>query len=116
MGSFRKLEVWHEARALAVLTYKLTADYPKTEIYGLTSQMRRAAISVSSNIAEGCGRNSDRELARFVRIALGSLTELDSLVVLSDDLDMGNEDARADIAKRIRRLRGKLSRLHSSLD
>ena len=116
MGSFRKLKVWHEASALTVLTYKLTAGFPKTELYGLTSQMRRAAVSVTSNIAEGCGRNGDRELARFLRIALGSLTELDSLVLVSKNLGMCTDAASERLAKTIRQVRGRLSRLLSSLD
>jgi four helix bundle protein len=116
MGSFRKLKVWHEASALTVLTYKLTADFPKTELYGLTSQMRRAAVSVTSNIAEGCGRNGDRELARFLRIALGSLTELDSLVLVSENLEMCSRETCADLTKTIRRVRGRLSRLLATLN
>ena len=111
MGSFRKLTVWREASTLAVLTYRLTADFPKSELYGLTSQMRRAAISVTSNIAEGCGRNSDRELARFIRIALGSLNELDSQLLVAKRLGMCGGDSRTDLAKAIRRIRRRLSRL-----
>ncbi len=115
MGSFRRLKVWHEASALTVSIYKLTAGFPKTELYGLTSQMRRAAVSVTSNIAEGCGRNGDRELARFLRIALGSLTELDSLVLVSKDLGMSTDGASKELATTIRQVRGRLSRLLSSL-
>jgi four helix bundle protein len=116
MGSFRKLKVWHEASALTVLTYKLTGGFPKTELYGLTSQMRRAAVSVTSNIAEGRGRNGDRELARFLRIALGSLTELDSLILVSKDLGMSTEAASEELAREIRQVRGRLSRLLTSLN
>lgn len=111
MGSFRKLTVWREASTLAVLTYRLTADFPKSELYGLTSQMRRAAISVTSNIAEGCGRNSDRELARFIQIALGSLNELDSQLLVAKRLGMCGSDAGTDLAKTICRIRRRLSRL-----
>ncbi|NNG15483.1 MAG: four helix bundle protein [Gemmatimonadales bacterium] len=115
MGSFRKLRVWREAHALAILTYKTTAVYPKTEMYGLTSQMRRAAVSVMSNIAEGCGRNGDRELARFLNIALGSLTELESLTLLSKSLGMCDQISSKEMISAIQPLSKMLARLRWSL-
>jgi four helix bundle protein len=115
MGSFRKLRVWREAHVLAILTYKVTAAYPKAEVYGLTSQMRRAAVSVMSNIAEGCGRNGDRELARFLNIALGSLTELESLTLLSTSLGVCNQAASTEMINMIQPLSKMLARLRGSL-
>jgi len=115
MGAFHKLRVWREAHALALLTYKITAAYPTTELYGLTSQMRRAAVSVMSNIAEGCGRNGDRELTRFLNIALGSLTELESLTLLSKSLEMCDQSESAQMLKAIRPLSRMLARLRTSL-
>jgi four helix bundle protein len=115
MGSFYNLRVWREAHALALLTYKTTSDYPKAELYGLTSQMRRAAVSVMSNIAEGCGRNGDRELARFLNIALGSLTELESLTLLSKSLGMCDPSAGAEMINAIQLLGKMLARLRTSL-
>jgi four helix bundle protein len=79
----KDLEVYKAALSLVKWIYEYTADFPKEEMYGLTSQMRRAAVSVPSNIAEGCGRNSSRELSHFLNIALGSLTELDTQVDIS---------------------------------
>jgi four helix bundle protein len=115
MGAFHKLRVWREAHSLALLTYRITAAYPKAELYGLTSQMRRAAVSVMSNIAEGCGRNGDRKLARFLGIALGSLTELESLTLLSKSLGMCDRAASAEMINAIRPLSKMLARLRASL-
>lgn len=72
---YRKLEVWQLADSLALGVYRTTKSFPKEEIYGITSQLRRAAISIPTNIVEGYARRGDRELARFVDIALGSLAE-----------------------------------------
>ncbi|HUO46250.1 MAG TPA: four helix bundle protein [Acidimicrobiia bacterium] len=93
MHDFRDLNVWHKARSLAVAVYGLTASYPTTERFGLVSQTRRAAVSVTANIAEGCGRRGSRELARFVDISLGSIFELESHLILAGDLHfLGSEE------------------------
>jgi four helix bundle protein len=76
MFNFEKLETWHEAIAFADLVYQLTRSFPADERFGLTNQMRRAAVSVSSNIAEGCSRSSRADYARFVEIATGSVFEV----------------------------------------
>ncbi len=81
--SFRELVVWQKARDLGVLVYKLTSKFPQSEIYGLTSQMRRAAISVSSNIAESYHRRSMKEKTQFLSIAYGSCSELASQIEIS---------------------------------
>jgi four helix bundle protein len=86
MGNFRELLVWKRAQDLALDVYRSTSSFPKEERYGLTAQMRRAAVSVSSNIAEGCGRQGDRELARFLQIARGSVRELECQLLLSREL------------------------------
>ncbi len=94
MGSFKRLAVWKKAHELAVSTYRVTSNFTKAEQYGLASQMRRAAGSVSANIAEGCGRLGDREMARFLRIARGSATELESHILLAADVGLlGREDS-----------------------
>ena len=72
MKDFKELKVWEKAHKLAVAIYKATLTFPKTEVYGLTSQMRRAGVSIPANIAEGCGRRSEVEFARFLQIAMGS--------------------------------------------
>ena len=76
MNYFKELKVWQKAIELVTETYLKTQNFPKEEIYGLTSQIRRSAVSIPSNIAEGKGRNSDKEFVRFLQISLGSLYEL----------------------------------------
>lgn len=80
------LQVWQEGMALAKDVYAVTASFPKEEMYGLTSQMRRAAVSVPSNIAEGAARGSKKEFLQFLVIARGSLMELETQILLSKDL------------------------------
>ena len=87
MGEYRKLKVWERAHALTIDIYLVTRVFPKEELYGLTSQMRRAASSIPANIAEGYGRGGDMELARFLTIAIGSANELDYHLLLARDLD-----------------------------
>jgi four helix bundle protein len=76
--SYRDLIVWQKAKSVAVLVYKLTEDFPQTDLYGLTSQMRRAAVSIASNIAEGHGRGTKKEFHHFLHIAYGSGAELET--------------------------------------
>jgi four helix bundle protein len=94
-SSFRDLRVWQEAMRLSVDTYRITAGFPKPEIYGLAQQMRRAAVSVPSNIAEGKGRHTDREFAQFLFHARGSLLELETQIMIAQELQyLSIEDAR----------------------
>jgi four helix bundle protein len=86
MGDYRNLRVWERAHRLTLEVYEATRSFPKDERYRLTTQLRRAAASVPANIAEGCGRNGDAELARFLTIARGSASELDYLLLLAHDL------------------------------
>lgn len=84
--SFRDLVVWQEAVALATLTYRLTAALPKSETYGLSAQMQRAAVSVASNIAEGHGREQTGVFIQFLRTAQGSLKELETQLVIAENV------------------------------
>jgi len=77
MRNFRELKVWEKAHLLTLKIYKVTERYPKEELYGLTSQIRRACVSIPTNIAEGCVRSSNADFARFLYIALGSTSELE---------------------------------------
>lgn len=86
MSDFRELKVWQKAHDLTIDVYQVTRKFPSQEMYGLVSQMRRCAVSVGSNIAEGKGRRGDTEFARFIQIASGSLTELEYQLLLSKDL------------------------------
>ena len=88
MQDFRNLKVWERAHQFVVEVYNLTGTFPKCEQYGLTSQIQRAAVSIVANIAEGCGRNSEAELARFFEIAMGSASELEYHFLLSFDLGL----------------------------
>ena len=88
MKDFRKLQVWEKAHQLGLTLYHVTASFPRDETYGLVSQMRRSASSIPSNIAEGCGRDGDAELARFCIIARGSATELEYQLLLARDLKL----------------------------
>ncbi|MDX2136478.1 MAG: four helix bundle protein [Chloroflexota bacterium] len=86
MGDFRKLAVWQKSYQLTLKVYQSTGSFPKEELFGVTSQMRRAAASIPANIAEGSGRGTDMELRRFCQIALGSANELEFFMMLSRDL------------------------------
>ncbi len=86
MKNFRDLKVWERAHTFVLKLYRSTSAFPREEVYGLTSQIRRAALSVPSNIAEGCGRQGDPELARFCQIAMGSASEAECQLLLAHDL------------------------------
>jgi len=86
MRDFRKRKVWEKAHELALDAYHVTASFPREELYGITAQLRRAAVSIPANIAEGCGREGEAELRRFLRIALGSANELEYHLLLAKDL------------------------------
>ena len=77
MKDFRRLEVWQKAHKLSIAVYKQTAGFPAEEKFGLSSQVRRCAVSIEANIAEGCGRGGDQDFRRFLQIAFGSASELD---------------------------------------
>jgi four helix bundle protein len=84
---FRELKVWEKAHQLVLLSYKLTGDFPKQELFGLTSQIRRCSASIPANIAEGCGRMGNTEFHRFLQIACGSANELEYHFLLARDLN-----------------------------
>ena len=88
MRAFRDLIVWQKAHQLTLDLYRVTKSFPRDEQYGLTSQIRRAAASVGANIAEGCGRGTARDFARFVQMALGSASELEYELLLASDLGL----------------------------
>ncbi len=92
MRNYRDLQVWTKAHRLTLELYRISRSFPRDEIYGLTSQLRRAAASVGANLAEGCGRRTSSELARFVRIAMGSASELDYHLLLCRDLGFMKTD------------------------
>jgi four helix bundle protein len=89
---FRQLKVWEKAHQLTLNVYQSSRAFPKDELYGMTSQVRRSASSIPANIAEGCGRGSDAEMARFCRIGLGSASELEYHLLLAHDLGYLDEN------------------------
>ena len=92
MQSFRNLKVWGKAHALVLDVYNSSRQFPRDELYGLTSQMRRASVSIGANIAQGCCRKGDAELGRFLQIAMGSASELEYELLVSRDLSLLNLD------------------------
>ncbi len=115
MKDFRELKVWEKAHHLALAVYKITASFPRQELYGLTSQLRRAASSIPANLAEGCGRNGDAELARFCSIAMGSASELEYHLLLARDLELIKREEHEDLSNRATELKKMLTALHLKL-
>jgi len=113
MGTFKDLIVWRDAVQLAVVVYGITDGFPGTERFGLTSQIRRSTVSVSSNIAEGKGRASGRELCRFLDIAIGSLCEVESQLEIAIALGFINRPGVASAAALIDKIGRGLTNLRS---
>ena len=88
MKDFKDLRVWEKAHSMTIGVYKATKEFPREELFGITSQMRRAGSSIGANIAEGTGRRSDGELTRYLHIARGSAAELEYHLLLARDLDL----------------------------
>ena len=87
MRDFKKYEVWVESISLAKEIYKISTQFPKYETYGISQQMQRSAVSIPSNIAEGCSRSSEKEFSRFIQIALGSSFELETQLIIAKNMD-----------------------------
>ena len=111
MKDFRTLHVWKKAHALTLHVYKTTNNFPKEELFGLASQMRRSSSSIPTNIAEGCGRGSDAESRRFLQIAFGSLSELDYQLILAGDLGFVGSERQAELAASLVEIRRMLATL-----
>ena len=111
MRDYRKLDVWQISRAFASHCYRVTSSFPENERFGLTSQIRRAAVSVPANIAEGVGRDSDGDFLRFLRIAHGSLNELETLFVIAADLEIIDDVSYAKCDEEARELGVKVRNL-----
>jgi four helix bundle protein len=111
MSDFKNLRVWMKAHDLTVRIYRATRVFPREELFGLTSQMRRSAASIGANIAEGCGRRSDGEFARFLNIARGSAVELEYHVLLAHDLELLSDGAFLPLSKEIDEVQRMLTAL-----
>lgn len=92
MKNFKDLQIWQRSMDLVTDIYKITETFPKQEQYGLSSQIRRAAVSIPSNIAEGCGKNSSVDLARFLDISLGSAFEVETQLLVATNLEYGDTE------------------------
>ena len=101
MKNFKKLKIWQKGFQIAVETYKITKEFPIEEKYVLISQIHRSAISISSNIAEGSSRRSQKDYYRFIEIALGSCFELESQFLIASELDFGNKEKVENILQEI---------------
>jgi four helix bundle protein len=112
---FRQLQVWQKAHRLTWAVYRITAGFPREELYGLTTQLRRSSSSISANLAEGCGRNGDAELARFCSIAMGSASELDYHLLLARDLKLINSKDYEQLAQQTTEIKRMLTGLLQKL-
>lgn len=115
MKDFRDLKVWEKSHQLTLAVYKATVRFPKDETYGLTSQLRRSGVSIPANIAEGCGRGSDAELAQFLQIAMGSASELEYHLLLARELKLFSSSDYEPLADQVTEVKRMLASLIQKL-
>jgi four helix bundle protein len=106
--SYREQFIWKRGIQLSINCYKLTENFPKSELYGLTSQIRRASVSVPSNIAEGYGRRTQNEYIQFLHIALGSLRELDTQLIIAKEVKLATPELFYPVLEEVDRMQGIL--------
>src|ERR1700686_1768524 len=111
MRGFKELKVWQKAHVMTLAVYETTRTFPRDELYGLTSQLRRSAASIGANIAEGCGRRSDGEMCRFLHIAYGSAAEVEYHLLLAHALHMLEEDSYHQLERDIDEIQRMLTSL-----
>ena len=115
MRDYTKLRAWHSAQDLIVDVYQTTSAFPPSERFGLTAQVRRAAVSIASNIAEGCGRDSDADLARFLSIATGSASECESQIITGRRLGFVADGPASALIDRIDHVRRQIHNLRTAI-
>lgn len=115
MRDYKKYDTWKIAHELVKEVYLISESFPKSELFGLTSQIRRASVSIPTNIAEGCGRSTDKEFARFLEISLGSTNETEYLLLLSCDLGFTSEDILSSLNPKLNLVRQKIIQLRKKL-
>jgi len=115
LEDFKNLRVWTKAHELTLAVYQKTRAFPKEEMYGLTSQLRRASASIGENIAEGCGRRSDAEMKRFTQIARGSANEVEYHLLLAKDLSLLTNEEHQDSGAKVMEIQRMLASLVQSL-
>jgi len=116
MHNFRKLNIWLDAIVLAKEVYKVTSNYPKEEKFGLVSQINRCSVSVPSNIAEGSSRSSNKEFSYFIKVALGSLFELETQLILSNEFGILDSQDLDKLIDKIIKLQKMLTKFLTSLE
>lgn len=115
MHNFKELEIWKRSRVFCSLIYSVTNDFPASEKFGITNQMRRCAVSVPSNIAEGASRESNKDFCRFLEIAIGSCYELETQLLISHDLGFLDNNKIKDLQEELNRIIMMTSRFRSVL-
>jgi four helix bundle protein len=116
MKDFRNFTVWQKSHQLTLDIYKVLNNFPKEELFGLTSQMKRSSSSIPTNIAEGCGRNTDKDFGRFLVIAFASANELEYQIILSTDLKYINTEISEKLMLQIEEIKKMLNSLLSTLN
>ena len=116
LKDFRDLQVWAKAHALALDVYRATGTFPKEELYGLTSQMRRYSVSIPSNIADGCGRRGNGEFHKFLQISTGSASELEYQPMLARDLGLLSPESAQHLTSNVQDVKKMLAGLIKRID
>jgi four helix bundle protein len=109
MRDYQRLKIWEEGHRLTLRVYEVTGGFPREELYGVVSQLRRCSASIPANIAEGCGRSGDAELHRFMLIAMGSASELEYHLLLANDLGYLTPDSYRDLSDATQKVKRMLS-------
>ncbi|UQD56751.1 four helix bundle protein [Flavobacterium sp. K5-23] len=115
MHRFKELEIWKKSRLFCALIYKVTLSFPNEEKFGLTNQLRRASISIPSNIAEGSSRQSNKDFARFLEIAIGSAYEVETQILISSDLGFINQENLIELTNILEEIIKMTSRFRATL-
>ncbi len=115
MKNYKNLTVWQDSHELVLSVYKETKCFPKEEVYGITSQIRRAVASIQANIAEGCAKNSDKDFNRFLQIAMGSLNESEYFLFLSKELNYLAEENYIKMSRQLDVVKAKLINLQKKV-
>lgn len=116
MNYFKELKVWQKAIELVTNTYPRTQAFPKEELYGLTSQIRRCAVSIPSNIAEGCGRKTEKDFSNFLGIALGSAFEFETQLIISKNLSFIQQEDFSVLESEIQHIQNMIIKLQKSIE
>lgn len=116
MRDFRKYEIWQLSHNFVLEIYLISKSFPKEEQFNITSQLRRAAASIPTNISEGCGRNSDKEFNHFLNIALGSTSETEYLIILCQDLNLIETENSIQLLEKINHIKSKIFKLKEKLN